>query len=204
MIERSMVEKGSMVGPKPAMERPQHVDKSRSVRPRATATLKYFEVDPQIEGFGANVKDMYTQRGLRSFVQGFGPTLLRQMSNSMVRFTTYNFLKQALHPKDSEPLGGVLAFAIGFTAGAVQVAATQPIDVIKTRMQSINGKLEYSSSLHCAYKIFALEGPVKLWTGALPRLVRVTFSGGIVFAVYETVNNFVAQGLKENPFASKD
>jgi solute carrier family 25 citrate transporter 1 len=174
----------------------------RPIRPPAPS-IKGFsqELKPGIESFSANVRDMYNTRGVRAFVQGFSPTLLRQISNSVVRFTTYNFLKQAINPNSNEPVSSYLSFALGITAGAVEVVATQPVDVIKTRMQSSNARSLYRTSMMCSYKIFTQEGPTKLWTGMTPRFIKVSFSGGIVFTVYEITNKLVSHAMSENPFA---
>jgi solute carrier family 25 citrate transporter 1 len=181
--------------------------KKKTVRPPApkpNPAYALYEVTPGVEGLLGNVRNMYQIRGLRAFVQGFSPTIVRQVTNSMVRFTTYNFLKQLVHPNDSsEPMSGVLAFTLGALAGAVEVLATQPIDVVKSRMQTVNGIKLYGSSMLCSYRIFVEEGPTRLWAGLLPRFVKVTFSGGIVFGVYETANKLVLRAMNENPFSWK-
>ena len=58
-----------------------------------------------------------------------------------------------------------------------------PLDTIKTRMQSIEAKQEYGNSFRCAARIFREEGILTFWSGALPRLARLTLSGGIVFTM---------------------
>lgn len=62
---------------------------------------------------------------------------------------------------------------------------TQPLDSVKTRMQSIEAKKEYRNSIHCAMRIVREEGVRTLWSGAVPRLARLMMSGGIVFTMYE-------------------
>lgn len=52
------------------------------------------------------------------------------------------------------------------------------------RMQSIEASSQYKNSFACAAKIFRDEGVRTFWSGAAPRLVRLVFSGGIVFTVY--------------------
>ena len=84
-----------------------------------------------------------------------------------------------------EKLGTLSTFGIGAVAGTITVYATQPIDTVKTRMQSLSAKGEYKHSVDCAVKIVRQEGFFKLWSGAVPRLGRLMFSGGIVFAMYE-------------------
>lgn len=176
----------------------------RPIRPPTSQVAEEVtgELKPGVESFLANIRDMYQTRGLRSFVQGFGPTLFRQIANSFVRFTTYNTLKQAVSPNPNDTIPSYISFGLGLSAGAVEVVATQPIDVVKTRMQSSNARKLYGTSLMCSYKIFTQEGPKKLWTGMTPRFIRVTFSGGIVFTVYEITNKLVSHAMSENPFAS--
>ena len=42
------------------------------------------------------------------------------------------------------------------------------------RMQSIEARKEYRNSFACVAKIFRDEGVLTFWSGALPRLVRLT------------------------------
>ncbi|KAI7158911.1 hypothetical protein D0869_15928 [Hortaea werneckii] len=127
------------------------------------------------------------EQGLRGFFKGFVPTTARQAANSAVRFSAYTSLKQAAqsYVAPGEKLGTLATFAIGGLAGTVTVYATQPIDTVKTRMQSLDAKGLYKHSVDCGVKIVRDEGFWKLWSGALPRLGRLIFSGGIVFAMYE-------------------
>ena len=60
---------------------------------------------------------------------------------------------------------------------------TQPLDVIKTRMQSLEAKRDYKNSFICASRIFRDEGVLTFWSGAVPRLARLILSGGIVFTM---------------------
>lgn len=74
---------------------------------------------------------------------------------------------------------------MGGIAGLITVYVTQPLDTIKTRMQSIEAKQLYGNSFRCASIIFKQEGLLTFWSGALPRLARLIMSGGIVFTMYE-------------------
>lgn len=79
----------------------------------------------------------------------------------------------------------VSTFGIGALAGLITVYATQPIDTVKTRMQSIEARELYRSTWACAVVIAKKEGVLTFWSGALPRLARLMMSGGIVFTMYE-------------------
>ena len=150
---------------------------------------------PRMNGFLHGSGVIFREQGIRGFFKGFVPTTARQAANSAVRFSSYTWLKQAAqsYVTPGEKLGTLGTFAIGGMAGTITVYATQPIDTVKTRMQAIDSKGMYRNSLDCGIKIFREEGVLKLWSGALPRLGRLMFSGGIVFTMYEKTMELLDQ-----------
>lgn len=60
---------------------------------------------------------------------------------------------------------------------------TMPLDVVKTRMQSIQGRSTYGNSLNCARLLLQTEGLRVFWSGSMARLGRLSLSGGIVFTM---------------------
>jgi solute carrier family 25 (mitochondrial citrate transporter), member 1 len=150
---------------------------------------------PRMKGFIHGSGVIFREQGVRGFFKGFVPTTARQAANSAVRFSSYTWLRQMAqsYVAPGEKLGTLGTFAIGGIAGTITVYATQPIDTVKTRMQAIDSKGMYRNSLDCGVKIFREEGVLKLWSGALPRLGRLVFSGGIVFAMYEKTMELLDQ-----------
>ncbi len=142
---------------------------------------------PRMNGFLHGSALIWREQGIRGFSKGFVPTTARQAANSAVRFSSYTGLRQLAqsYAGPGEKLGTLSTFGIGALAGTITVYATQPIDTVKTRMQAIDSKGLYRNSIDCGVKIFREEGVLKLWSGAVPRLGRLMFSGGIVFAMYE-------------------
>ncbi|KAI1625489.1 MC family mitochondrial carrier protein [Exophiala viscosa] len=142
---------------------------------------------PRMRGFIHGSGVIFREKGLAGFFQGFVPTTARQAANSAVRFSTYTSLKQFAegYVAPGEKLGSVTTFGVGALAGIVTVYATMPLDTVKTRMQSLEAKQIYKNSFNCAASIFKNEGLLTFWSGALPRLGRLTLSGGIVFTMYE-------------------
>lgn len=185
--------------PNPSVVRPAGV---RPAAPPAAAAAAgtLVHIDPSVRGFVANVRDMYETRGVRAYCQGFNVTVLRQIGNSAARFGVYNFLKQLVHPND-EPVSSVTAFALGIATGGIQAVVTQPIDVVKTRMQSANGIRVYGNLLVCVFRIFTHEGPLRLWAGLAPRFLKISFGGGATFLTYDAMSKFLALQSKENPFS---
>ncbi|KAL2194260.1 mitochondrial carrier domain-containing protein [Corynascus similis CBS 632.67] len=143
--------------------------------------------NPRMRGFLHAVPIIARERGIRGFFQGFVPTTARQAANSATRFGSYTALKQLAegYTAPGEKLGAAATFAMGGIAGLITVYVTQPLDTIKTRMQSIEARSMYGNSFRCAAIIFKQEGLLTFWSGALPRLARLIMSGGIVFTMYE-------------------
>lgn len=142
---------------------------------------------PRMRGFLHAVPIIARERGIAGFFAGFVPTTARQAANSAVRFGSYNFLKQAAqsYTAPGEKLSTPATFGIGAVAGLITVLVTQPLDTIKTRMQSLEAKKNYGNSFRCAALIFKEEGILTYWSGVLPRLARLVMSGAIVFTMYE-------------------
>jgi len=157
---------------------------------------------PRMRGFLHGSGVIFREQGVRGFFKGFVPTTARQAANSAVRFGSYTSLRQAAqsYVAPGEKLGTAATFAIGAVAGTITVYATQPIDTIKTRMQSIDAKGHYKNSIDCGIQIFKNEGVLKLWSGALPRLGRLMFSGGIVFAMYEKTMDLLDKADPEKKY----
>lgn len=142
---------------------------------------------PRMRGFLHAVPIIYHERGVAGFFAGFVPTTARQAANSAVRFGSYNFFKQAAQSyiAPGEKLSTPATFGIGASAGLVTVLVTQPLDTVKTRMQSIEARREYGGTLRCVGRIFKEEGVATFWSGVMPRLARLVMSGAIVFTMYE-------------------
>jgi len=145
--------------------------------------------NPQYRGLIHGTVSIVKQEGIFGIYRGLFPVMMRQGANSAVRFTTYATLKQFVQgtARPGQQLPSAITFGIGGIAGLVTVYTTMPLDVIKTRMQSLEARSQYRNSFHCAYRIFTEEGILRFWTGATPRLARLVLSGGIVFTVYENI-----------------
>jgi solute carrier family 25 citrate transporter 1 len=149
--------------------------------------------NPQYRGLIHGTTRIVQQEGIRGIYRGLFPVMMRQGGNSAVRFTTYSTLKQFVQgtARPGQNLPSSITFGIGAVAGLVTVYTTMPLDVIKTRMQSLHAREQYRNSFHCAYRIFTEEGLLRFWAGTTPRLARLVLSGGITFSVYEKVIDLI-------------
>ncbi|KAK9247991.1 mitochondrial carrier domain-containing protein [Lipomyces tetrasporus] len=156
-------------------------------------------------GTFATFKRIFQLHGPLGYLYGFFPTLLRQGAASAVRFTAYNSLRQMadgfiVSPGDR--LSPAWATGLELLASYAAVITTMPIDVVKTRMQTLSGReAARGNNLLCTYQIFTAEGPWKLFSGMMPRLFRVTISSMVMFSFYEVAFKAVSF-IDERPGAS--
>ncbi|KAJ3297019.1 hypothetical protein HK104_000936 [Borealophlyctis nickersoniae] len=150
--------------------------------------------NPKYRGLIHGTRDIVRSEGIAGVYRGMTAVVARQGANSAVRLTTYGLLKEKVQERYPEdPVTGVrivpwyINFLNGAIAGTITVYTTMPLDVVKTRMQSLTARELYKNSAHCLYRVMKEEGVLALWKGATPRLGRLVFSGGIVFSVYEQV-----------------
>ena len=77
----------------------------------------------------------------------------------------------------------------GATAGGIGSYLTNPLDVIKTRLQTVagaNGAAPYGGSIStCAAAIMEEGGPTAFLRGSVPRLMHKIPANGCFFVFYE-------------------
>ncbi|KAI5960127.1 uncharacterized protein KGF55_004850 [Candida pseudojiufengensis] len=156
----------------------------------------YYNKHPSLTLFGT-IKEMYRLKGIKAYTAGTFVTYTRQIALSWVWFSSYNFMRQLINPHQNENVWAThdysMITSIGMHAmsSVAVIAITQPLDVIKTHLQSKNGKKIYRDSLTTAYKLFLTQGPLSMFKGALPRFLKVLISSGMTATVYEYVENIV-------------
>ncbi|RKP01583.1 hypothetical protein CXG81DRAFT_8160, partial [Caulochytrium protostelioides] len=143
----------------------------------------------------AALRHVVRSEGVAALWRGTTAVVLRQGGNGAVRLSVYGLLKeraQRLADRDGAAIPWHVHTVNGLIAGVATVFATQPLDVIKTGMQSTaaDGSRQYTSTWACVRGTIAgASGPVAkttaFWAGATPRLVRLSMSGSIAFTCYE-------------------
>ncbi|KAJ3329609.1 hypothetical protein HDU93_000868, partial [Gonapodya sp. JEL0774] len=153
------------------------------VTPSETIKTKFIDdqnsANPRYRGLVHGTKVIVQEEGIAGVYRGLFPVMLRQGANQAVRFTTYGKIRDffaAGYPKDAKGKRNVpwyVSFASGMVAGTITVYATMPFDVLKTKMQGIQGKRKYGTTLNCIRVVFREEGLLAFWKGATPRLGRL-------------------------------
>ncbi|XP_052735488.1 uncharacterized protein LOC108347638 isoform X2 [Vigna angularis] len=123
--------------------------------------------------------------GFTSLYSGWIAVLCRNVPHSIIKFYTYESLKEVMPPSIQPNTFQTLV--CGGLAGSTAALFTTPFDVIKTRLQTqIPGSAnQYDSVLHALQKISKGEGVKGLYRGLIPRLIMYMTQGSLFFASYE-------------------
>ncbi|KAF0323751.1 hypothetical protein GQ607_008960 [Colletotrichum asianum] len=144
------------------------------------------------------IRSIVAMEGLGGLFRGILPVTLKQGSNALVRFTSYNALLDVISPPmELRGKGSLAPVFAGATAGIVTVYATMPFDVVKTKMQALGGANVHRGTWQCASAIVQDSGVSGLWKGTTPRLARLSISGALSFTIYENVVRLMQQGSKD-------
>merc|ERR1719228_954006 len=124
--------------------------------------------------------------GIKGTYQGLVPTMMKQGSNQAIRFYVMETCKDWYRGGDaSKPVPKLIVGLFGGLAGAASVLGNTPLDVVKTRMQSLDAK-KYKGTIDCAKQIMIHEGPKAFYKGTMPRMSRVVLDVAITFMIYDS------------------
>ncbi|XP_039987923.1 mitochondrial glutamate carrier 1 [Xiphias gladius] len=167
-------------GPAPSLVAPPPQAQARRTPPRRPSAT------------GITVELLKT-RGLAGLYRGAGATLMRDVPFSMIYFPLFANLN-ALGRERAGGQGDVQAqapfwqsFVAGCTAGSVAAVAVTPLDVIKTRLQTLQkgeGEDTYRGIIDCTRRIMRREGPSAFLKGATCRALVIAPLFGIAQGVY--------------------
>ena len=145
------------------------------------------------------VKALWARGGVRGLYQGLGGQLARDIPFRATQMTTYEVVRRAyVHGRESrratgtkrsERLSGAEGVVVGAVAGSIAAAATNPLDVLKTRLMTSAGGVGVYGM---ARRIVVSEGIGGMFRGVVPRVVYIGPSCAIFFMVYETVKSRMA------------
>ncbi|KAL5552073.1 hypothetical protein UlMin_002249 [Ulmus minor] len=132
--------------------------------------------------------------GLPSLYAGWGAVLCRNVPHSIIKFYTYESLKQLTSSSITSSIqpNPLQTLVCGGLAASTAAFFTTPFDVVKTRLQTqIPGSTsQYSSVIHALREIGKQEGLKGLYRGLTPRLVMYMTQGALFFASYEFFKRF--------------
>mmetsp|Transcript_43978 Transcript_43978/g.138816 ORF Transcript_43978/g.138816 Transcript_43978/m.138816 type:complete len:346 (-) Transcript_43978:152-1189(-) len=161
--------------------------------------LDVVRVQMQIDGGGGTAKayknpldatiQIVKRKGFfKGLYTGIDAAYLRQWTYGSCRVGIYAWLLNKFSKKD-EKVSFEKKLVMGSVAGAIGSMAGLPSEVSLVRM-SADSKLapelqrNYKSCLDCIVRIAKEEGPLKLWSGGTPTVIRATLLSASVLGCY--------------------
>ena len=137
---------------------------------------------------GHALQDVYFKDGLKGLYKGWTPTVLRDAPYSGLYYMFYSQLKIYLQSSSCMSLSNnaYVTFACGLSAGLFASLATQPFDVIKTKMQLQSST--YKNILAASIIIFKSKGINGFFAGATPRIMRRSLMSAISWTFFDTLS----------------
>ncbi|KAL9245605.1 hypothetical protein vseg_019234 [Gypsophila vaccaria] len=135
---------------------------------------------------GDAIKTMVRTEGLTSLWRGSSLTVNRAMLVTASQLASYDEIKETLLENGVMKDGLGTHVTASFAAGFVAAVASNPVDVIKTRVMNMK-KGAYSGALDCFLKTVKAEGPMALYKGFIPTIARQGPFTVVLFVTLEQV-----------------
>ncbi|XP_053521559.1 mitochondrial glutamate carrier 2 isoform X2 [Artibeus jamaicensis] len=132
-------------------------------------------------------RELLRTQGPAGLYKGLGATLLRDIPFSVIYFPLFANLNHLGVSLRTGKASFVHSFVSGCVAGSVAAVAVTPLDVLKTRIQTLQrglGEDSYSGIRDCARKVWTQEGPSAFLKGAGCRALVIAPLFGIAQGVY--------------------
>ena len=173
-----------------------------------------------ISGLYHGSKEIYSQEGLKGFIRGMAPAMLRIIISTSIFFTGIKKFDHFFHQikrknqeknlKNNKKRLILSETSINFFSSAIarifSGVLTNPITVIRTRFEVI-GFDKYVNMRHAFNKIYQDEGLKGFGVGALTSAMKDAPFAGIYFVIYIKLKRFLEEeiGMKSllmNSFVS--
>ncbi|KAK6503758.1 carnitine transporter [Arthrobotrys musiformis] len=128
------------------------------------------------------VRQLYAEGGIRSVFRGSVATLARDGPGSAAYFAAYEYTKRALTPPDSKDLSLPAIIAAGGAAGIAMWISIFPVDTVKSRLQSAEGKVTVGGVVR---EIYGKGGIKAFFPGLTPALLRAVPANAATFVGVE-------------------
>ncbi|XWS45010.1 hypothetical protein CRYUN_Cryun15aG0098900 [Craigia yunnanensis] len=138
---------------------------------------------------------MTKQEGVTSLWRGSSLTVNRAMLVTASQLASYDQIKEMILEKGLMKDGLGTHVAASFSAGFVAAVASNPVDVIKTRVMNMKvepgQKPPYTGAMDCAIKTVKAEGPMALYKGFIPTISRQGPFTVVLFVTLEQIRKLL-------------
>lgn len=146
-------------------------------------------------GVGNALLRMVNQDGVLSLWTGSAPTVTRAMLVTAAQLATYDQIRDAVTSNHVVPEGLATQVVASCGAGVLASVASNPIDVVKTRVMNMKvaeGEVApYRGALDCAVKTVRAEGPMALYKGFIPTVTRQGPFAIVLFLSLEQIKKVI-------------
>ncbi|CAM9139186.1 unnamed protein product [Chrysoparadoxa australica] len=149
----------------------------------------------------AVASSVYKAGGFWGFYKGFSAAVFQFAPTSAIWWSAFGFyqphigdaIDSAVRSENKLRNGSIEMIsqgAAGFCAGATTVVLTNPLDVIRTRLQ-VHGTGGDNKTIRSELKyLLRTGGPGALMKGLVPRLISVAPSSTVIILVYSTIKKW--------------
>ena len=129
------------------------------------------------------VRQLYREGGIRSVYRGSAMTLARDGPGSAAYFATYEVIKRSLTPRDADgnPSGELSTMAViagGGAAGVAMWVPVFPVDTVKSRLQSAEGRPTIAGTIAGLYRAGGVRA---FFPGIGPAMARAVPANAATF-----------------------
>lgn len=129
------------------------------------------------------------EEGMAAFYRSYRTTLVMNIPFTAVHLAVYESAKKTMSGHEEESLA--VQLLAGGMAGATAAAITNPLDMVKTRLQleGVNSATRYGTTavFPALRQIVAKEGMMAIWSGVQARVCFHFPASAICWGTYETV-----------------
>ncbi|KAJ0239703.1 Mitochondrial uncoupling protein 4 [Hirschfeldia incana] len=148
-------------------------------------------------GVGDAIKRMARGEGVGSLWRGSALTINRAMIVTAAQLASYDQFKEGMVESGVMRDGLGTHVVASFAAGIVAAVASNPVDVVKTRVMNMKvdarggGEARYKGAWDCAVKTVRAEGPMALYKGFVPTVCRQGPFTVVLFVTLEQVKKLL-------------
>ena len=96
-------------------------------------------------------KVIFKDGGVKGLYRGAGPTMARACVVNASEIPSYDHIKHIILSYELLPEGPLLHFVTSFLAGFITALVSSPVDVVKSRVMSMDSNM-YRNSVDCVVK----------------------------------------------------
>mmetsp|Transcript_26921 Transcript_26921/g.65444 ORF Transcript_26921/g.65444 Transcript_26921/m.65444 type:complete len:312 (-) Transcript_26921:89-1024(-) len=140
-------------------------------------------------GLVASLVRFYREDGVRGFFKGNGTNCVKVVPASAIRFLAFENYKLWLMAPGATSLPSQHKLLAGSAAGVTAVAATYPLDLLRTRLSLGDARTLRATIAN----VLRADGPVGLYRGVGTAMVSTAPFSALNFTFYEIIKEAVAR-----------